>query len=114
MTEAAKVHFSGQEVSNNTFQDYVDKLAYEYNTDTKNAYQNHKKEIDAALNNKKINTSGLTVKDLYDMSMDGNGFYELGRKDMTNTHGDPDYFFETGKFQFKPGMEKGYLKKLGL
>ena len=60
------------------------------------------------------NTSGLTVKDLYDMSMDGNGFYELERKDRTNTHGDPDYFFETGKFQFKPGMEKGYLKKLGL
>ena len=48
------------------------------------------------------------------MSIDGNGFYELGRKDRTNTHGDPDYFFETGKFQFKPGMEKGYLKKLGL
>lgn len=114
LTEAAKVHFSGQEVSNNTFQDYVDKLVYEYNTDTKNAYQNYKQEIDAALNNKKINASGLTVRDLYDMSIDGNGFYELGRKDKTNPHGDPDYFFETGKFQFKPGMEKGYLKKLGL
>ena len=66
------------------------------------------------MNNKKINTLGLTKEDLYDMSIDGNGYYELGRIDKTNAHGDPDYFFETGKFEFKPGMEKGYLRKLGL
>ena len=117
MQEAAKIHFKDQLVSNDTLQDYVDDIMYDFYTyPDKLSKSNYTSEIKKVLINKEKNPLGFTLEDISFMAKDIKKSYDLGYKDPKNEgkEPDPDYFFETGKFQFKPGMSKEYMKKLGV
>ncbi|MCP1226521.1 hemagglutinin repeat-containing protein, partial [Sebaldella sp. S0638] len=96
----------------NRMKDLKDEIRIEFENNPSATYSKYKSSFDYAISKNKAN---FTLNDYYDMKKDVDGYFNLGsRENLTGykERGDSDYFFETGKFQFKNGKAKNYMNKM--
>ena len=96
----------------NKMKDLKDEIRVEFEKNPSVTYSKYKSSFDSAITENKAN---FTLNDYYEMKKDVDGYFNLGNRENLSgykDHGDPDYFFETGKFQFKNGKAKNYMNKM--
>ncbi len=86
-----------------------DEFMYEFKENPDKFLKDYSTMVDKVLKDNKLNPKGYTTSDLKQMEKDVNGYFNLGAKENLNGYkskGDPDYFFEVGRLNFKPRNNK--------